>query len=82
MRSVSNSPRSLRHLFAVIIVFYAVSDATQLWQKYQHQLAQEIVISSKSTGGNILSRYGLTEPNINATQHNTKYSTETNYNSS
>ena len=108
---VSNSPRSLRHLFAVMIVFCALSDSAHLWQKYQYQLAQDFLYQAQeannnsdidvglrenifnrclsalqevviSIGGNILSRYGLPEPNINPTQHNTEYSAETNYNSS
>ncbi|XP_046966957.1 uncharacterized protein LOC124534968 [Vanessa cardui] len=39
--SVSDSPQRLRHLFAVMLVFCALSDATQLWHKYQGKLSED-----------------------------------------
>ena len=38
---ISESPQRLRHLFAVMLVFCALSDASQLWHKYQNKLAED-----------------------------------------
>ncbi|XP_045511060.1 uncharacterized protein LOC123705982 [Colias croceus] len=39
--SISESPQRLRHLFAVMLVFCALSDSAQLWNKYQNKLAED-----------------------------------------
>lgn len=40
---VSDSPYRLRHLFALLLVFCGLSDASQLWQKYEDKLAEDIL---------------------------------------
>ncbi|GBP42624.1 ATP-dependent DNA helicase pif1 [Eumeta japonica] len=39
--SISESPQRLRNLFAVMLVFCALSDAALLWHKYQNKLAED-----------------------------------------
>ncbi|KAL0860054.1 hypothetical protein ABMA27_010369 [Loxostege sticticalis] len=40
---VSDNLRRLRHLFSVMLVFCALSDAALLWQKYQNNLAEDYI---------------------------------------
>lgn len=38
---VSDSPKRLRHLFAVMLVFCGLSDPLELWQKYKSYLSED-----------------------------------------
>ncbi|GBP85794.1 hypothetical protein EVAR_77898_1 [Eumeta japonica] len=54
--SISESPQRLRNLFAVMLVFCALSDAALLWHKYQNKLAEDFSDAPGGTGKTFLTK--------------------------
>ncbi|GBP06610.1 hypothetical protein EVAR_103438_1 [Eumeta japonica] len=54
--SISESPQRLRNLFAVMLVFCALSDAALLWHKYQNKLAERTFQMPGGTGKTFLTK--------------------------